>query len=212
MMRALLLAACLACLSPSIYALQIEVKALFNNAAMLNIDGRDQLLKKGQRSKEGVRLIDADSRKALVEYDGEQQTLFLSDRIGSSFKAPEKAQVHITMTENRQYITHGSINGRSARFLVDTGANVVAINSKMARSLGISLEDGVKMKTATASEELMSIAVNLKEIQVGDIKQRNVMAVIIEGDYPQDILLGMSFLQHVDISENAGLMVLTSKL
>ena len=37
-------------------------------------------------------------------------------------------------------------------------------------------------------------------------------AVIFGGDHPKDILLGMSFLQHVDISENAGLMVLTSKL
>ena len=49
-------------------------------------------------------------------------------------------------------------------------------------------------------------------MQVGDIKQVNIQAVILGGEHPKDILLGMSFLQHVDISENAGLMVLTSKL
>ncbi len=199
-------------LSPSLYAIDIEVEALFSNAAMLSIDGRSQLLRKGQVSSEGVRLIDANSREAVVEYQGEKQTLFLSNRIGSTFKTAEKAQVHITMTENRQYIAHGSVNGRAARFIVDTGANVVAINSKMARSLGISLEGGIKMRTATASDNVMSTAVNIKEIQVGDIKQNNVVAVVIDGDHPSDILLGMSFLQHVEISENAGLMILTSKL
>jgi aspartyl protease family protein len=52
----------------------------------------------------------------------------------------------------------------------------------------------------------------LKEMTVGEIKRNNVQAIIIDGENPKDILLGMSFLQHVDISEKAGLMVLTSKL
>jgi aspartyl protease family protein len=52
----------------------------------------------------------------------------------------------------------------------------------------------------------------IQEMVVGEITQKNVQAIIIDGENPKDILLGMSFLQHVDISENAGLMVLTSKL
>jgi aspartyl protease family protein len=65
---------------------------------------------------------------------------------------------------------------------------------------------------ASASDKLPVTVVVLKEVQVGPIRQTNVRAVITEGDYPRDVLLGMTFLQHVDISENAGLMVLTSKL
>ena len=89
---------------PYLYGVQIEVQALFKGAAMLAIDGRAQLLRKGQQSPEGVTLVDADSKKAVIEYQGTRKTLLLSDRISASFKAPEKAQVHITMTKNRQYI------------------------------------------------------------------------------------------------------------
>ncbi len=199
-------------LSSQGFALQIEVRALFGGAALLVIDGREQLVKQGQETREGIKLIEADSNRAVVSYQGEQQTLYLSDRIAASFKAPEKTQVQISLSKNRQYIAYGSINGRPVRFLVDTGANVVAINSTMARSLGISLADGVPTRASTASAELAATLVIIKEIQVGDIKQVNIQAIILGSEHPKDILLGMSFLQHVDISENAGLMVLTSKL
>lgn len=212
MLRQLLVIAGVLLFSSQSFALQIEVRALFGGSALLVIDGRDQLVKQGQVTKEGVKLIEADSNRAVVSYQGEQQTIYLSNRIAASFKTPEKTQVQIGMSENRQYIAYGSINGRPVRFLVDTGANVVAINSTMARSLGISLADGVPTRASTASAELAATLVIIKKMQVGDIKQVNIQAIILGSEHPKDILLGMSFLQHVDISENAGLMVLTSKL
>jgi aspartyl protease family protein len=78
--------------------------------------------------------------------------------------------------------------------------------------LGLSIEDGVKVNASTASEDLQATMVMVEEMVVGDITRNNVQAIIIDGENPKDILLGMSFLQHVDISEKAGLMVLTSKL
>ena len=68
------------------------------------------------------------------------------------------------------------------------------------------------MYAFTASEDLEVTRVMLKEMTVGEIKRNNLQAIIINGENPKDILHGMSFLQHVDISEKAGLMVLTSKL
>ena len=115
------------------------------------------------------------------------------------------------MTENRQYITAGSINGRPVRYIVDTGANVVVINGSMAKTLGLIVEEG-ETYASTASDDIQVTMVILKEMSVGEIKRRDVQAIIIDGENPKDILLGMTFLQHVDISEKAGLMVLTSKL
>ena len=206
--KALLLICCL-----SAYAAepQVQVTGLFGGAAVLTIDGREQLLKKGQQSKEGITLIEADSNKAVVSYQGETQTFYLSDHIGASFVVPEKSQVHIQKNPNNQYIAHGSINGRAVRYLIDTGANVVAINATMAASVGISLEGGTKIKASTASDDVNVTSVFIQEMQVGAIKQNNVRAVVIEGVHPTEILLGMTFLEHVDISEKAGLMVLTAK-
>ena len=193
-------------------AIEIEVRALFNGAAMFVIDGQDQLLKTGQVSRSGVELVEANPSEAIVLINGQTRTLQLSGKISSTFEKPDKTRVLIKMAENRQYITTGSINGRLVRYLVDTGANVVVINANMAKTLGLSVEEGVPAYASTASDDLQVTMVMLKEMSVGEIKRSNVQAIIIDGENPKDILLGMSFLQYVDISEKAGLMVLTSKL
>jgi aspartyl protease family protein len=193
-------------------SLEVQVKGLFAGAAVLSIDGREQLLRKGQESEEGVVLVDADSDKAIISIGDEQRTLFLSNHIASSFESPALNQVHIKMAANRQYITSGTINGYPVNYLVDTGANIVALNAKMARALGISVEGGQKMATSTASDNVVSTKVIIKEMEVGGIKRTNIEAVVLDGEQPKDILLGMTFLQHVDINENSGLMVLTSKM
>ncbi len=193
-------------------AANIEVKGLFTDAAVLSIDGRERLLKVGQVSAEGVELLEADTTRAILRVGDETLTLHLSEHIGTSFSRPEKVQVHINMSPGRQYLTTGSINSRPVRFLVDTGATSIAINENTARSLGIDLTASRTTRVTTASDVRQARIVNLREVQVGEIKVANVAAIIMDGPQPADVLLGMSFLQHVDIAENAGLMVLTSKL
>ncbi len=192
-------------------AAEIEVTGLFSDAAMLTINGKPFFLRNGQ-SQDGVTLIDADSREAVIDNEGETVTVSLSQKIGTSFKPAEKVQVHIAMSDNHQYIVHGSINGKPVRYLVDTGANVVAMNSKTASALGISLEKAKKVRSVTASDETESMLVTVAEMRVGEIRRNNVAAVVIPGEFPRDVLLGMTFLNHVEITENAGLMVLTSEM
>ena len=49
-------------------------------------------------------------------------------------------------------------------------------------------------------------------ITVGGITVANVEVAVLEGQHPTDILLGMSFLKHVEIRKSEGLMTLVSKL
>ncbi len=191
--------------------MEIDVLGLFKNAAMLNISGQEQMLKVGERSKEGILLVSADSKGAVIEFGGEQIELDLSSRIGTDFKTPKVTSVSILLNSLGQYRTNGTINGKSVSFLVDTGANIVAINSNTARALGIDASNGQIMTASTASGVVKSRKVNLDSIQIGNIRVSNVQAAIIEGNYPEDILLGMSFLRSVEIKENAGVMQLTGK-
>lgn len=198
--------------SASASELEIDVLGLFTNAAMLEINGQQRLLRKGERTEHGILLISADSREAVVEINGERVTLDLSTRIGSAFAASENAIVSIGLNNLGQYKTAGSINGNPVTFLVDTGANILALNAGDARRIGLQLSGEPTGRAVTAGGSVNSWAVVLNSVQVGDIEVSNVPAAVLEGDYPEDILLGMTFLSHVELRESAGVLVLTSKL
>ena len=74
----------------------------------------------------------------------------MNDRLTSNFTASDEARVMITMNQNQQYLTQGNLNGRSVRFLVDTGASVVSLDANMAAELGVSLDGARKGWAQTA--------------------------------------------------------------
>lgn len=207
--------ACFACVLASnvlnAEEVDIEVVALFSNAAVLKVDGKQRLLKSGETSPEGILLEKADSSGVTIRYEGKLTTIGLSERITTQFRTPERRTAAVQVNRKGQYITTGSINGRPVRFLIDTGANILAMSSVSARSLGIDTSTGRRMRGTTASGTIESTEVYLGVVQVGDIVVENVQAVVIDGGYPTEILLGMSFLKNVKIEENAGLMLLTSQ-
>jgi len=190
--------------------IEIDVVGLFKNVAMLRINGEQQLLKIGQRSPEGVLLLSADSRGAAIEVDGEMLSLDLSSHISAEFSAHVPTTVAIRR-DNNQYHTTGSINGVPVTFLIDTGATILAMNSRHAAALGLDMRRARPMQATTASGSVASQQVMIKRVDVGDIQVSNVLAAVLPGDHPAEILLGMSFLRNVEMSENAGLMLLKSR-
>lgn len=188
----------------------IEVLGLFKNAALIKVDGEQKLLKAGQEWK-GVALLEANSREALADVNGERMTLTVSTRIGSNFVKPDARIVRIRKNNNRQYITTARINGRGTQVLVDTGANIVAMNSNTARALGVKFEDAPRSQVSTASGIAGAWSVMLDSVDVGGITVPHVQASVVEGAFPEMVLLGVSYLQHVDLQEKDGILVLTGK-
>lgn len=193
--------------------LDIDVVGLFKGAVLLDINGNRQMLKEGEKSSEGILVVSADSREAVIEVNGQRMTLNLTSRIGTQFKPPERGTVSIPLNDYGQYRSAGTINGRPVTFLIDTGATIVAMNTTDARRLGVEFGSGEQVRaTATAGGMVTSWEVRLDSVQVGDIRVRNVQAAVLEGDFPEEILLGMTFLRNVEIKESSGVMVLRSKL
>lgn len=188
----------------------VQVKGLFTGAALIVVDGEQKLVKVGQEWK-GVKLLDADSRQAVAEIDGEKMTLTVSSRIHTNFEDPAERTVRIRKNARDQYITTAEINGRRTPVLVDTGANIIAMNSADAQSLGVKLPDVPNGRVATASGVVDGYTVFLDTVDVGGITVRNVQASVLEGGFPQTILLGMSYLRHVKMEENEGILLLTNK-
>ena len=187
----------------------IEVRGLFKNGAVLVIDGEQRLIKAGQTSPEGVKLVAADTRKAVIEVNGQRRTMTLSKQIAASFAPVEKKTTAVPRTANNQYLVTGTINGVNTQMLVDTGATAVAMSSATAQSLGINYRNEKNKGMArTASGLVTSYRVQLATVSVGEITLRNVAAFVNEGAYPQVVLLGMSFLRHVEIRDRGGVLVL----
>ncbi len=195
--------------SPSALA-DIEVLGLFKGAALLKKDGQQKLLKVGQQW-EGITLLEASSKQAVADINGEKMTLTVSQRIGANYAEPTGRTVRIPRNDLRQYITTAQINGRSVRVLVDTGANVLAMNASTAASLGVDYKKGVPSRVSTASGVVKGYQVMLDSVDVGGLKVNHVQASIIEGTHPQMVLLGTTYLQHVHMQERDGILLLESK-
>lgn len=196
------------------YALEVSdiaVVGLFRDTAVLRIAGKQKLLKVGQANQYGITLVSASNAGAVLLLNGQKHLLTLSTNIHKRYVTKQKASELIAINAIGQYITHGSINGQSVSFLIDTGATSIAMNSREARRLGINFASAKPSQVITAGGPVKAYSLMLKLVKVGELEGRNIKAVVLEGNYPRLVLLGMSWLQHVEIIENAGVMKLTKK-
>jgi len=210
--RTALLAVLLTAATTPLAVTKVSVVGLFKDTAIVVIDGTRRLLRSGEVSPEGVRLISASSSEAVLEIDGEQKRFGLGGQIGGSFAKPELATVRIWPTPNRMYAVLGSINGYPVDFIVDTGATLVSLSAREAKRLGIDYRVvGTPGRSSTASGIAAIYVVNLDRVRVGDIVLRNVQAAVHDGDFPPSALLGMSFLGRLNIHQDGPVLELQQK-
>ena len=95
------------------------------------------------------------------------------------------------------YLSSGYINGYPVEFLLDTGATHVSIPASLSESL--QLEPGASTQAYTANGTVTVFLTNLESIELGPIEMRNVRASINPGLQGKEILLGMSFLKHLQL-------------
>lgn len=208
-LNAALLAAGL--LSSALAGASVEIVGLFKDRAVVRTARGEEMIRVGQTSANGVKLLFANAEKARVQFQGKTYDLSLSNRVGSSFQEAAVRSVSVNMDQSGSFRVNGSINGNPANFLVDTGANVVAMSSKQASALGISYQIGETGKVVTAQGEVDAKNITLTEVSVGGVKAHNVAATVIEGNYPVEILLGMSFLSQVAMKNEGGVLTLSQR-
>ncbi len=197
--------------TPVLAAPEIVASGLFKDKALLTIDGTPHLLRLGASSPEGVKLLSSNSQQATIAIEGEIMTLRLSQRISSSFKKPKFSEVKISRSNNGHYFTAGVINGRPAKFMVDTGATSIAMNINEARRLGLDLRNATSGHASTAGGVVETFRTTLDKVRVGNITLHNISASVVNGDHPTQILLGNSFLSKVEMTEQAGVLIFRKK-
>lgn len=174
----------------------VTLQGLFPERAVLLIDGTIRFLAVGAASPEGVVLLEADSERALVRVGDETRELSLgSAPLSISQKPRALAALKLVPESNGHYFVDGTINGGGVRFLVDTGATVVAINRQTARRLGLLYRtDGRPGRIETASGLVDAWYVTFESVSARTLSLKRVEGVVVEGEYPSTALLGQSFL------------------
>ena len=111
-------------------------------------------------------------------------------------KAPKSASV-VTLQKNQsdgQFWTQARVNTGTVRFLVDTGAGMVALTEVDAKKAGIKTRDLVyDLPIRTAGGDNMAARIVLDRISVGAITIKNVDAMVVPTGLDVS-LLGMTYL------------------
>lgn len=201
-------------LSPAtLWATDIQVLAVFSDRAVLQIGDERTQLKIGESSSQGARLLSTDARMGRVrlQLDGQEREFSLGGRVGGSYQTPRQASTRIYRDSSGAYTTTGSINGTAVRFLIDTGASSVVISTSQAQRLNLDYARGVLTPVMTASGNTFGYRIVLDHVVIGSIRQHHVQALVLPGDSPHIALLGMSFLNALNLRNESGALVLEQR-
>lgn len=96
--------------------------------------------------------------------------------------------------------------------MVDTGASSIAMNAAQARRLGLDFKvSGTPVTVSTASGVEQAWRVYLNSVKIGSIEVLGVDAMVLDSEFPRDVLLGMSFLSRVSWREEQGALIIEAK-
>lgn len=116
----------------------------------------------------------------------------------------------INRSHDGHFYTMGTVNGREARFLVDTGASLVSVSEAFAQQALI--HGGVPTTFKTANGDRLGRVVDDVGVAIGPVRLTNVkVGVGISASDDNDALLGQSFLSKFDITINKTQMVLRAR-
>ena len=201
----------LALLASQALAAEVTLVGLIGAKAIVVIDGgAPRTLAPGQKTAEGVVLLGTEKDGASFEIEGRKRTLHMGQAYSAATRAGRQ-NVTLGADQNGHFVTMGSINGGSVRFLVDTGATLVALPAAEATRLGIDYLHGQRGQVQTANGMAVAYRVKLDTVRIGDIEVNSVDAVVSEGDTMGLILLGMSFLKRMEMRRDGESMTLTKR-
>ncbi|MBI3937389.1 MAG: TIGR02281 family clan AA aspartic protease [Betaproteobacteria bacterium] len=192
-------------------AAEVNVIGLTAGKAVVVIDGgKPRTMRAGEESPEGVKLISASTESALFEINGRRRTLTIGSSI-SVASATGGRSVTLAADGAGHFITTGYVNGAPVRFMVDTGASLVTLSVSEAKRAGVNYLSGVRGYTVTANGRVPAYKVKLDTVKIGDVTLNNLDGVVLEGNALPIGLLGMSFLNRMEMKRDGSTMTLIKR-
>ncbi len=181
------------------------VGVIGDKAAILVIDGGAPRTVKVGQTLGAVTVVSVERERAVIEIAGARRTLLRGQHYQSGDS--ERQSTVLAADERGHFFAEGAINNRPIRFVVDTGATVVALPASEATRLGLEYRKGQPGTTRTAGGVVPVYRLTLDTVRVGGIELHAVDALVIEQGL--DVaLLGMSFLSRVEMKNQGQTMIL----
>ena len=120
-------------------------------------------------------------------------------RVVSRVTAGGAPELVVQRDRSGHYVVPGTVNGVEVEFLLDTGATAVAIPPALAERLN--LRRGPDVEIRTASDIIPGYLVTLDEVSIGPLALTRVRGSVSERSIGDEVLLGMSFLRHFELSQ-----------
>jgi aspartyl protease family protein len=181
-------------------------------AAVFAVDGGEpKAVKVGQKWWR-LTVLAVERGQATIEIDGKQRVLKLGHHYRSAALDMQAGRDRVTLAADTRgmFFAEGAINGLPVRFMVDTGATYVGMSAAQANILGLDFRRGRPVMMQTANGQVMNYLVSLDRVRLGSIELVGVEGVVGEQDMPF-VLLGMSFLNRLQMQRDGSSMTLTRR-
>lgn len=198
------------CSTAAVHATSVSVMGLFKDKAIVSIDGgKARTLSAGQ-TLQGVKLVSSHSGEATFEVDGTRRTLGMGQSSAGSSQTDTRASVSLTADVRGHFMAGGSLNSYPVSFLVDTGATSIAISGAEARRMGLDYKAGRGSAVNTAAGVIPAWRVTFNTVKIGGITLNQVEGIVVESGLNTP-LLGMSFLNRMEMKRDGQTMTLTQR-
>ena len=191
-------------------AQSVALAGRMGDRALLVVNGQPHTVAVGG-SAAGVKLLRWAGDEAEVQLPSGRLLLRVGGtpaQLGTAPPAAATREIVMTAGSGGHFSPSGAINGKAVRFLVDTGATLVAMGQDEAARLGLDLQNAQAGISQTANGSVRVLVVVLDRVRVGDVEISNVSAVVMPQPMPF-ILLGNSFLSRFQMRRDNDVMRLS---
>jgi len=204
-------AAAAALLGAAVAAAQtVTLQGMLGNRALLIVDGKPPKGVAPGDTHGSVKVISTSGDEAVVEVAGRRQLLRVGEApasVGAAPAAGRGRRIVLPAGSGGHFMAQGTINGKAASFVVDTGATLVSMGAPDARRFGLDYQAGQPGYAQTANGVIAAWRVKLASVRIGDVEVFDVDALVSQQPIPA-ILLGNSFLNRFQMKRDSEQMVL----
>lgn len=202
-----------ALLSPAAWAQSVAINGTLGDKALLIVDGGFPKSVAVGATHMGVKLVSLKGDTAVVEVAGKKLTLRVGDApatVGTGAGPTGGSRVVLAVGPGGHFVSDGQINGRIVRFMVDTGATVIALGAVEAERIGLKYKNGDPIQMNTANGVVNGWRITLDSVRLGDVSVGGVEAVVTPAPMSY-VLLGNSFLGRFQMNRTNDQMILEKR-